>query len=89
MFSGHLIGLAFFDNTISAECKRKMTQALKENFGTKNPLKRVSLNTYTNTEIATLTIDKFVTCNTMLLFKILDICTNFLDADPSTWEIQN
>ena len=87
-FSEHLIDLAFFDNIISVECKRKMTQALEENSGTKNPLKRISLNTYTNTEIATLTIDKFVTCNTMLFFKILDICTDFLDDDPSTWEFR-
>lgn len=78
-----LVGLAFFDSEISIEEKRRMLTAVKTRQGSVKNLKRLSC--LPDTTIQDLTIDLFVTTNTIEFFNKLGIDHTFLDTDPTNW----
>jgi len=88
-FSGHLwyvseelVALALFDSVISTDTKRAMARVISEVEGTENPPKRIKIVTNSIKDMA---LTNFVTTNTMNFCRCLDITTDFLQADPDTW----
>lgn len=96
-FSGHLwylseelIALALFDPAVPADTKRAMVQAIVGLDGVqrsqpKGP-KRIKI-AIKSIEQASLT--QFVTENTLNFFGRLDLPTEFLQADPDTWDCRD
>lgn len=76
-----LVGLAFFDKTVSNETKKQMVTALQKR-GSENPLRRIKIP---DTQIRKMVLSDFVTDNTLRLFAALEIETEFLRTKPNTW----
>lgn len=88
MFSRHLwylseelVCLALFDDNVTAENKARMVHALQRNV-TYKPAKRASVD---KTNFSMMTLDNFVTRNSMKLFHNLSLPTDFLSADTKLW----
>ncbi|KYN07150.1 hypothetical protein ALC62_01887 [Cyphomyrmex costatus] len=77
--NAELIGLAFFDETVSNECKQKMVIAVK--------CAKVTLECPSNLkEWENLKIEDFVCPKTLNLFHRFNISTSFMDQEVSDWE---
>lgn len=81
--SPELVGLAFFDNEVSVDTKRKMVQALSKPPEPEG--RRLNINT---DNIKTLQLENFVNCKTKILFEMFEINTSFFCEDPEEWCIQ-
>jgi len=77
-----LVGLAFFDSAVSDDIKVAMVEAL-ERPGCDEPPKRIEVEVKA---VPLRQLPDFVTSNTVKLFIVLDIHTDFLQQHPSTWE---
>lgn len=82
--SQELVGLALFDDRVFATTKRLMVAALQKE-DTDRPPKRpeIPLNSFNSC-----TLDNLVTNNSMNLFRLLNLPTEFLSTDPDMWEEQ-
>jgi len=82
--SQELVGLALFDDRVFATTKRLMVAALQKE-DTDRPPKRpeIPLNSFNSC-----TLDNLVTNNSMNLFRLLNLSTEFLSTDPDMWEEQ-
>jgi hypothetical protein len=71
-----------FDSRVFSNTKRQMLDRLSVK-GPDRPVKRpdISLKSFTS-----LTLDTFVTSNSMNIFHCLQLPTDFLGTDPNTWE---
>ena len=77
-----LVGFGFFDDDVTIEEKRLMVVALKENEGSKEPLKRIT----PFLEPAKKGLHDFITTSTARFFKILGLSEDFLQRDPNEWK---
>lgn len=66
--------------------KKKMVAAIQTRSGTEKNLKCKFLNSHEAAHISELSLDQFVTKNSMLFFEKLQISSDFLNVDPHTWE---
>jgi len=73
--------LALFDDKVPPETKAFMVHALQRNV-TYKPAKSASVDM---TAFSAMTLDNFVTCNSMSLFHQLSIPTDFLSTGPNLW----
>ena len=80
--SEELVALAFFDDQVPNETKRKMVSAL-QNSVAKEPVKRPTLDI---SLISVKKLEDFVTSNTLRFFAIIGLPRNFLDEDIEKWE---
>ena len=80
--SDELIALAFFDDQVSNETKRKMVSVL-QNSVAKEPIKHPTFDT---SIISVKKLEDFVTSNTLRFFAITGMLYNFLDEDIEKWE---
>lgn len=80
--SEEAIGFAFFDHEVSNEVKRKMVLALKNE---KRSVKRLEEKPNEMKKYKNKHLNDFVSANTMKFFERLQICTDFLNVDPSQW----
>lgn len=90
-FAGHLwylsseaLGLAFFDDNVSTEEKRKMVEALK-NEPEPDDSKRLIVKPNEMETFKHKPLHAFVSQNTLKFFKRFRISTEFLKRDPSEW----
>jgi hypothetical protein len=81
--SENLVGMAFFDISVPNSTKAKMVEALMQNKGTEEPLKRAVVDP---ANIQSKELEDFVTTNTSHFFEYLGIQTTFLAKDPSEWK---
>ena len=79
--SDELVGFSFFDDSFSAEDRRRMVLALDEE-GEEDPPKRITVS---DEDIRQKEIPDLVTKNTRKFFEILKISTTFLQEDPVIW----
>lgn len=79
--SEKLIGLAFFESTVSVEQKRAMVLSL-DKIAPPNPPRKITVD---ENKIANQELHHFVTKNTREFFKEMQICEDFLNKDPSFW----
>lgn len=94
-FSGHLwylseelVALALFDPSVPADTKRAMAKVIAGSdelaaAGSTKCLKRIKIPVKS---IKDSSLTQFVSRNTMNFFSCLDIVTDFLHADPDTWD---
>lgn len=80
--SEELVALAFFDDEVSVERKRKMVIALADESPDYSP-KRIIIDL---SHIHEKNIEDFVSSNTLRFFRILGISSAFLQKDPLLWE---
>lgn len=80
--SEELVALAFFDDEVSVDTKRKMIGCLTS-AGIENHLKRITID---EALIQTKQIEDFVSSNTNRFFEITEISSDFLNTDPENWE---
>ena len=80
--SEELVALAFFDDQVSVDTKRKMLRSLT-NVGIENPLKRITID---DALIQAKQIEDFVSSNTRRFFEMADVSSDFLNTDPENWE---
>lgn len=78
-----LVGLSFFDDNVSYENKLSMVSALSNLGSDKGKPKKFKIRAV---ELAEKKLSDLVTNQTIHLFDALNIKTNFLRTDPSTWE---
>lgn len=91
-FSNHLwylasesIGLSFFDENVSNEEKTKMITALNTQ---RNHCKRFKITpSEIKNSFSSIELNNFVSSETMKFFDRFEICTDFLQTDPSTWSL--
>lgn len=82
--SEDLAALAFFDDNVSNEDKRKMVCAILTKESTSlNPRRFIAENL---NDILTSNISDFVNKNSVVLFNQLDLSYNFLSKDPEDWK---
>ncbi|KAL4718325.1 hypothetical protein ACJJTC_011720 [Scirpophaga incertulas] len=79
--SEELVSLAFFDDELSVQEKKKMVEALKIE-GTHDCLKRINLDMAT---IHEKNIENFVSSNSLKFFQVLGISSDFFYKDVETW----
>lgn len=79
--SEELVSLAFFDDELSVQEKKKMVEALKIE-GTHDCLKRIHLDMAT---IHEKNIENFVSSNSLKFFQVLGISSDFFYKDVETW----
>ncbi|KAL4720394.1 hypothetical protein ACJJTC_002056 [Scirpophaga incertulas] len=79
--SEDLVSLAFFDDELSVQEKKKMVEALKIE-GTHDCLKRINLDMAT---IHEKNIENFVSSNSLKFFQVLGISSDFFYKDVETW----
>jgi hypothetical protein len=78
-----LVGFSFFDNEVTVEEKRLMVKALNESEGSEVPPNRI----IPLPEPALTGLHDLVTKSTVRFFKILGLSEDFLQCDPSQWEL--
>lgn len=87
--SPELVGLAFFDDRIPLDIKRKMVLAIKTRVNNcEIPLKKLEINDF-DTELElwkTRSIDELIYKSTKNLFDRFNLKTDFLLVDPTLWE---
>lgn len=79
--SEELVAFGFFDDKVSLETKRNMVLALK-NEESDEPLKRARIDPEV---ILQKNLQDFVSGNTLRFFEILNLPSDFLETDVSTW----
>lgn len=79
--SEELAALAFFDDEVPDDTKRKMVRSL-QNPGAEHPLKRSTLEP---ASVKTKHLDDFVTSSSRRFFNITGLPASFLDKDVQTW----
>lgn len=84
--SEHLVGLSFFDKSVSHQTKLKMVKAIKEREGAKMVLKRIEIKQTEYQSLLEKDISDFVTTNSLFLFKQYQLPYGFLDISPELWE---
>ena len=91
-FSNHLwylspenSALAFFDDHVSQETKKRMVQALN-NENDENNIKKINIAIDYKIFVKK-TIDEFIYPNSINFFRRFDIKTSFLNIDPQFWNI--
>lgn len=87
--SGHLrylseeqVAIAFFDDKVSTETKRKMVQGLNID-GEEEPPKRITID---QSAIHAKNLEDFVSSNTRRFFQFLHLPSEFLKNDPTEWD---
>ncbi|XP_063981407.1 uncharacterized protein LOC135164717 [Diachasmimorpha longicaudata] len=83
--SEELIALAFFDENLDVDCKRKMCEAIKCRPALKNDRRKRKSRMKDRKFIQESDLDGFVTQNTIEFFKILNLDSHCWDVDPTTW----
>jgi hypothetical protein len=78
--------LAFFDPAIPLEKKKQMVQSLKTQEGKAELCKRFQVPPRLLHELAKKDMADFITVNSARFFARFGISTEFLDADPCTWD---
>ncbi|XP_076279088.1 uncharacterized protein LOC143208527 isoform X1 [Lasioglossum baleicum] len=81
------VGLSFFDPHISVEIKKKMVEALnkeEEQNCKKLVIPRKDIKLYID-----ITMDNFVSTQTLKFFSRFDINIDFMSKDPALWEADN
>ena len=84
--SEEFVGLAFFDDDVSADTKDQIVKATNSSEGDEKPLKRVAVILLDN--LRKELYNHFVTSNTCSLFK-LDILDDFLQQQPKDLDTNN
>ena len=79
-----LCALALFDRRVSVDEKSKMVLAMQGKIVNENPPKRATINV--KTDVSSLHLQQFVTSNTKLFFKKLDLPTDFFNILPEQWD---
>ena len=80
------IVLALFDDAVSLATKRKMLLAMKRNNNDQEVEKPEKRCNWSLATVAKSNLDSFVSSKSVF-FEILNIDTDLLKSDPSTWEI--
>ena len=80
--SEELVALAFFDDKVSNETKRKMVQGLNTD-AEKEPAKRITID---QSAIQGKNLEDFVSSNTRKFFQSLDLPSEFLNDDQAEWD---
>lgn len=80
------VALAFFDTNISIASKRKMIINLNNKTDSNGKIKRLNLKESGIPAFVKNEIEFFVSSETLDLFKIFNLDTEFLLNDPSTWK---
>lgn len=83
--SEELIALAFFDDEVDKDTKRKMVNNLSKQGVEKEPRKRILIEPKAIPELC---LHDFVTSSTMSFFDILGMKADFIRTDPDNWESQ-
>jgi len=78
-----LVAFALFDDEVSIAEKSLMVAALKEKDGSEDPPIRIKLKDIH--DLSSKQLHNFVTKTTGRFFRILGLCNDFLDLDPSEW----
>ncbi|KYN05953.1 hypothetical protein ALC62_03109, partial [Cyphomyrmex costatus] len=93
-FTGHLwylneelVGLAFFDSTVSSDTKEKMVAALKSRNASHNDLKRPHIKDVERW--SSVNLENLVSSKTFQFFNRFHINVDFLSIHPSLWECNN
>lgn len=76
-----LVGLSFFDRSLSVDTHKKMAESIKNNPGNEKTMKKATCKA----SYLSANLYDFVTINTQFFFKKLKISTDFLMLDPSEW----
>ena len=79
--SEELVALAFFDDNVPTDVKRKMVLSLQKPAG-ELPLKRAKV---VPSNISVMQLEDFVTSNTRRFFNIAGFSASFLDKDIEAW----
>ena len=79
-----LCALALFDRRVSVDEKSKIVLAMQGKIVNENPPKRATINV--KTDVSSLHLQQFVTNNTKLFFKKLDLPTDFFNISPERWD---
>ncbi|KAE8748796.1 hypothetical protein FOCC_FOCC004390 [Frankliniella occidentalis] len=89
-FTGHLwylsedlVGLSIFDSRLSAEEKKRIVQAMRDNPGNPDPPKRISINLKA---VAKMELSEFVSQNSRVALDSLGMPLSFLDKEPEEWD---
>ena len=80
--SKELVALAFFDDKVSTETKRKMVQGLNID-GEEEPPKRITID---QSAIHAKNLEDFVSSNTRRFFQFLHLPSEFLKNNPTEWD---
>ncbi|KAK3913543.1 Endoribonuclease YbeY [Frankliniella fusca] len=81
--SAHCVAIAFFETKVPTETKVKMVANLQtQNKGEKREYRFVSKNPH---ELVSVDLSHFVSETSTEFFKILDLNSDFLEHDPSSW----
>jgi hypothetical protein len=87
--SPELVGLAFFDRTVTSATKRKMVNAMKNEINTESAqqdhTKRITVDLPTFTEKK---FEDFFSAKSFTLFQLMELLHEFLNVDPDMWEAQ-
>lgn len=91
--SPEAIAMAFFDNSLSTDSKRKMVEALywesdkdeDDEESNKERIRRVVIKTEEISELIDKGLNYFVSSQTKLFFDRFNINMKFLETNPSTW----
>lgn len=81
--SEELVALAFFDDRVSSETKKKMVAAIEEKDGNDTAQKRVTIPA---SAISGCSLEDFVTSNTSSFFSKMSIDKGFLALEPADWK---
>ena len=81
--SEEMVGLAFFDSSVTEEQKKLMVHNIMEKEGSEVPPKRCDALNQADYEEKQ--ISDFVTTSTMRFFEALDLPKTFLTIPPSDW----
>ncbi|XP_026292677.1 uncharacterized protein LOC113217050 [Frankliniella occidentalis] len=84
--SEEIVGLAFFDEIVSADTKIKMVHSMKTNKGSNIPPHRLSVTGSALKALAYRGLEDLVTTSTMNFFKKAKLPTDFLEKPPLEWE---
>ena len=87
--SPELVGLAFFDRTVTSATKREMVNAIKNEINTEpaqqDHTKRITVDLPTFTEKK---FEDFFSAKSLTLFQLMELPHEFLSVDPDVWEAQ-
>lgn len=84
--SPEAVALAFFNQKVSADTKKKMIETMNlEKISTNESVKRVVIKAHDIPEVLEKGIEYFVTAKTATFFERFNISRDFMQTDPSTW----
>lgn len=76
-----LVGLSFYDKSLSVETLKKMVASFKNNAGKLNSKKKAS----PSINIATVKLEDFVSTHTKTFFEKMQLPTSFMDVEVADW----